>query len=60
MMIRMMEDLNLLKGKAGNGTVKEIAKVRKLEVEKKKEAENRNRKPEDKVEAGKRAKIQKR
>ena len=59
MMVRMMEDINLLKGKAGIGTVEEIAKARKVEAEKKKEAEDRKKKNEDKVEAERRAKVQK-
>ena len=36
MMVRMMEDMNLMKGKLGIGTVEEIAKAKKVEAEKKK------------------------
>ena len=59
MMVRMMEDINLIKGKLGIGTVEEIAKAKKVEAEKKKEAEERKRKTEDKNEADRKAKAQK-
>ena len=59
MMVWMMEDINLLKGKAGIGTVEEITRAKKVEAEKKKEAEDRKRKNEDKIEAEKRAKVEK-
>ena len=59
MMVRMMEDMNLIKGKLGIETVEEIAKAKKVEAEKKKEAEERKRKTEDKNEAERKAKAQK-
>ena len=46
-MVRIMEDMNLIKAKLGIGTVEEIIKA-KVEAEKKKEAEERKRKMEDK------------
>ena len=36
MMVQMMEDMNLIKGKLGIGTVEEIAKAKKVEAKKKK------------------------
>ena len=59
LMVWMMEDMNLLKGKAGIGTVEEIAKAKKVEAEKKQEAKDRKRKNEDTVEAERMAKVQK-
>ena len=59
MMVRMMEDINLYKGKLGIEIVEEIAKAKKVEAEKKKEAEERKRKTEDKNEADQKAKAQK-
>ena len=59
MMVQMMEDMNLIKGKLGIGIVEEIAKAKKVEAEKKKEAEERKRKTEDKNEADRKEKAQK-
>ena len=58
MIVRMMEHINLLKGKVGIRIVEEIAKAKKVEAEKKKEAKDRKRKNEDKVEAERRARVQ--
>ena len=57
--VHMMENINLLKRKAGIGTVEEIARAKKVEAEKKKEGEDRKRTNEDKVEAERRAKLHK-
>ena len=59
MIVCIMEDINLLKVKTGIGTMEEIAKAKKVEAVKQKEAEDRKRKNEDKVEAERRAKVQK-
>ena len=59
MMVRMMEDMNLIKGKLGIGTVEEIAKAKRVEADKKKEAEERKKKTEDKNEVERKAKAQK-
>ena len=59
MMVHMMEDINLLKGKLGIGMVKEIARAKKVEAEKNKEVEDRKRKNADKVKAEKCEKVQK-
>lgn len=59
MIVCIIEDINLLKGKASIRTVEKIARANKVEVEKKKKAEDRKRKNEEKVEVEKRAKVQK-